>query len=108
MAAVAEVQAVGIDPSTYPAPAFPLTSCPARSRATGAVSGCAWRDSVWSSDSSLASFGANPSSLPMLVVGAVLPGPLWLSNHLMPSLPAVHRLGSCRSSVAAAPSSSPA
>lgn len=40
MAAEAEVQAVGIDPSTYPAPSFPPTACPARSRATGAVSGC--------------------------------------------------------------------
>ncbi|KAL4433088.1 hypothetical protein ABPG77_006515 [Micractinium sp. CCAP 211/92] len=36
MAAEAEVQAVGIDPSTYPAPSFPPTACPASARTTGA------------------------------------------------------------------------
>ncbi|PRW44355.1 G8 domain-containing [Chlorella sorokiniana] len=35
MANEAVVEAVGIDPSSYPIPAFPPTSCPARSRATG-------------------------------------------------------------------------
>ncbi|KAI7839068.1 hypothetical protein COHA_007210 [Chlorella ohadii] len=35
MASEAFVEAVGIDPSSYPIPSFPSTSCPARSRATG-------------------------------------------------------------------------
>lgn len=38
MASEAFVEAVGIDPSSYPIPSFPSTSCPARSRATGSVS----------------------------------------------------------------------
>lgn len=38
MASEAFVEAVGIDPSSYPTPTFPPTSCPARSRATGSVS----------------------------------------------------------------------
>ena len=39
MANEAVVEALGIDPSSYPVPAFPPTACPARSRATGSVSG---------------------------------------------------------------------
>lgn len=38
MAGEAEVQASGIDPDDYPSPAVAQTQCPARSRATGAVS----------------------------------------------------------------------
>ena len=38
MASEAFVQAVGIDPRSYPIPSIPPTACPARSRATGGVS----------------------------------------------------------------------
>ena len=39
MASEAVIEATGINPSTYPSPSFPPTACPARSRATGSVSG---------------------------------------------------------------------
>lgn len=37
MASAAEVDAIGIDSASYPAPTFPPTLCPANSRATGNV-----------------------------------------------------------------------
>eukprot|EP00887_Chlorella_sp_A99_P004850 scaffold4.g4850.t1 len=44
MANGATVEAVGIDPATYPAPAFPPTACPANSRAPqpDTRQGCPW------------------------------------------------------------------